>query len=238
MAAGISGFSPRQKARIAGVLYLLIIAGGAFAELYVREAAFVSTSATATVQNILSQPLRFRLGFAVHLAYLLCAVPIAVIFYGLFKRVSSGLALLMFAFNLVAIAVEGAAVLNHFAAIRILDAVALGGLSLPEATPLAYSFLRLFFSGFAISLVFFAGFCLSAGVLIYRSGFLPRVIGPLMGLAGIAYLVNSFSLFIAPAFASLLFPFVLLPPFAAELTLALWLTIKGLDETAFAKLAP
>ena len=56
-----------------------------------------------------------------------------------------------------------------------------------------------------------------------------RIGGVLMALAGLCYLLNSFALLLAPALASALFPFVLMPAFIGELCFALWLTFKGMD---------
>lgn len=66
-------------------------------------------------------------------------------------------------------------------------------------------------------------------LLIFKSGYFPRVFGLLMALAGLCYLVNSFALLLAPALASALFPFVLPPAFVGELGFALWLVFKGVD---------
>ena len=71
--------------------------------------------------------------------------------------------------------------------------------------------------------------CLSLGYLIFRSGFLPRTIGALMAIAGVCYLVNSFSHFLAPVFAATLFPALFVPIFVAELSLGLWLIVRGVN---------
>ena len=84
-------------------------------------------------------------------------------------------------------------------------------------------------SGYAIALVFFGFGCLILGYLIYRSTFLPRILGILLGIAGLGYLINSFAMIQAPLLQGILFPWTLLPGFLAELALALWLTVKGID---------
>lgn len=94
---------------------------------------------------------------------------------------------------------------------------------------LALLALELHGDGYAISLMFFSFACLSLGYLIFRSGFLPRTIGLLMAIAGACYLINSFSHFLAPAFATTLFPGLFVPIFVAELSFALWLTVKGVN---------
>jgi Domain of unknown function (DUF4386) len=76
--------------------------------------------------------------------------------------------------------------------------------------------------------------CILVGWLIVRSQYLPRAIGFMMQLAGVCYLTNSFALVLSPELASSLFPAILLPPFIAELSLALWLLLKGVDATKWA----
>lgn len=229
MTTRLAGMPAHTAARFAGVLYLIIIAGGLFAEAFVRQQLIVPGDPGATVRNILEQELLYRVGFAVHLFYLACALPLMLIFYRLFQRVSRDAALLALLFGVVAITIEGVNLLNHLAPVRLLAGESLDALSLEQLHSLLYAYASLFGSGFAISLVFFGVFCYLLGYLIYRSGFLPRFLGILMGLAGLCYLTNSFSLFIAPGFASLLFPYILLPCLAAELALALWLVVMGVN---------
>jgi hypothetical protein len=225
----LADMPPQKAARIAGALYLIIIAGGVFAEVLVRQQVFVFGDPAATARNILEHELRYRLGFATHLFYLACALPLALILYDLFKRVDGTFAKLALLFNLAAITIESVNLLNHFAPLHLLTAKGLSAFSDQQLQALAYTSLRLFASGFGVSLVFFGFFCLLAGRLIFRSGFLPRTLGVLMAVAGLCYLINSFSVFIAPGFAARLFPYILLPSLIAELALALWLLVRGVD---------
>src|SRR5215469_899350 len=99
--------SPRLKARIAGGLYLIIIVGGFFAIGYVPAALVVAGDAAATAHNILAHELLYRLGLVAHMINLVCNIPLALIFYELFKVVSRRLALLVVFFTLVGTAIEG-----------------------------------------------------------------------------------------------------------------------------------
>ena len=72
-------------------------------------------------------------------------------------------------------------------------------------------------------------FCVLIGYLIFRSTFLPRILGVLMAVAGVCYLINSFAIFLAPPLADRLFPYILVPCFVGELALALWLTVIGVN---------
>lgn len=229
MTTRLAGLPPQTAARTAGILYLIIIAGGLFAEALVRQQLIVPGDPSATARNILDQELLYRLGFAVHLFYLMCALPLALIFYRLFRPVNRDFAALALLFNLVAITVEGVNLINQFAPLRLLGVEGLTAFSPEQLNVLAYTYVRVFSSGFAISLVFFGVFCLLIGYLIFKSGFLPHFLGVLMAVAALCYLTNSFSLFIAPEFASLLFPYILLPCLVAELALALWLVVMGVN---------
>jgi hypothetical protein len=84
-------------------------------------------------------------------------------------------------------------------------------------------------NGFSLALIFFGWFCVIAGYLIFRSGYIPKAIGILMQLAGVSYLVNSFALILAPGLASQLYPFIFVPPFVGETAFALWLLVKGVE---------
>jgi hypothetical protein len=229
----ILDMTPQAAARLAGLLYLAIIAGGLFAEALVRGQLLVPGDAAATAAGLLDHASLYRVGFAVHLAYLLCAVAVSVILYELLRRVSPGLALLALAFNLVAIAVEAASLLQVHAALRQLLDPGLAGMEPAQLQAMAYAHARMFAGGFGMSLAFFGAFCLAAGVLIVRSRFLPRLLGVLMLLAGGCYLLNSFAGFLLPALAALLFPWILLPCLIAELSLASWLVVKGVDLARF-----
>src|ERR1700722_5862196 len=92
--------SPSLQARIAGGFYLINIATGIFAILFVRGALFVSGDAAATAANIMAHQMRFRLGFVAEIVTCLTSLPISVIFYFLFRVVNKKLALLMIFFDL------------------------------------------------------------------------------------------------------------------------------------------
>jgi hypothetical protein len=101
--------------------------------------------------------------------------------------------------------------------------------SQPQRDALASLSVRSHTYGFGVSLIFFGCFCLIVGHLIFRSDYLPRVLGVLMQIAGLSYLTNSFALLLAPSFASRLFPAILVPAFVGEASLCLWLLVKGVN---------
>jgi hypothetical protein len=210
------------SARVAGAMYLGIIVLGLFGEAFVRGSLVVGGDVEATARNILGAQLLWRVGVATDLLMHILDVPLIVYFYLLLKPVNRPLALLATAFNMVQTCVLALNKLTLVAALSLLKA------SLLSAAPsdlhtLAFLAVDLHGYGFGIGLIFFGLTCLVRGYLIVRSGYVPRVLGLLLMLAGVCYLVNSFALLILPPLASMLFPAVLLPAFLAELALTLWL---------------
>jgi hypothetical protein len=226
----IAARSPRFKARIAGVLYLIIIVAAAFAEVFVRGSLIENGNAAATAANILAHELLYRLGGAADLITFACDAAVALILYELLKPVSGSLSLLAAFFRLMHVAIVGVNTLNHFAALVLLrGAHSLTAFQTDQWQALALVSLRLHAQGYNIALVFFGIHCLLIGYLISRSAFLPRILGALMAIAGLCYLTNSFANFLSPAFAARLYPYILMPAGVAELSLCLWLLVMGVN---------
>jgi len=220
--------SPRALSAAAGVLYLIIIVLGLFGEAFVRGSIVVPGDAAATAANLQSMESLWRFGIAAEFLLLICATTLGVILYVLLRPVNRDLALLALILNLVSIAVEAASALALVAALLPLGSAAYLGAFQPEQLhAMAIMAVRLHGHGFGAALVFFGCECVVLGYLIFRSGYLPKAIGVLMQLAGVCYLTNSFALFLAPALASRLFPLILVPSFVGELSLCLWLLVKG-----------
>lgn len=220
--------SPQRYARIAGLMYLAIIALGLFGELFVRGTLVVSGDAADTANHIAASPLLWTSGIVGDLLMHVLDVPVIVILYVLLRPVSETLALLATLINLVQTCVLVANKLTLLVPLYLLGSTAtLGSFTPEQLQALSYLAIRAHGYGFGVGLIFFGFACLVRGYLIFKSGYLPRTLGGLMVLAGLCYLINSFALLLAPAVAALLFPAVLVPAFVAELSLALWLVVKG-----------
>jgi Domain of unknown function (DUF4386) len=223
-------FSPQPYARIGGVLYLVIIAAGLFAEAVVRNRLVVPGDAAATASNIMEHAFMFRLGIAADLSTFVSAVPLAMILYVLLKPVNRNAALLMLTFNLVQDAIGGLNALNAYRPLQLLGgATYLEVFSRQQLEAMALLSLNTHSVGFGVALVFFGCSCVALGHLTFTSGFLPKALGVLMAIVGACYLTNSLALLLSPRLASILFPSILVPAFIGELSFAVWLTVKGVN---------
>jgi hypothetical protein len=234
MTAPTVATSPNPYARIGGLLYLIIIVIGLFEEAFVRDRLIVSGDAAKTAANLLSHQFLWRFHIAAELVLLICATALLMIFVVLLRPVSKDLVLLAAFFNLVSIGVEATVTLYPLGALFPLgNAGYLKAFAPEQLFALTTLSLKSHTYGFGVSLIFFGCFCVIVGHLIFRSGYLPKIIGILMQIAGLCYLVNSFTLILAPAVASRLFPAILLPAFVGEASLCLWLLVKGVNVQRF-----
>ncbi len=226
----VTGISAQRYARIGGVLYLIIIAAGLSGELFVRASLVVPGNAAATAANIAQSRYFWRAGIAGDLLMHICDVGLMLVFYVLLRPVSQNLARLAILFNLVQTCVLVGNKLNLVVPLFLLgDAAYLKAFTPEQLQALSYVAIRTHDYGFAFGLIYFGVECLVIGYLIVRSLYFPKALGMMMQIAGVCYIVNSFALLLYPPIGTRLFPFILLPPFVAELSLALWLLVRGVD---------
>src|SRR5438105_15878527 len=226
----IGGTPPRQLARIAGALYLINIVLGAFAISIVPAIVVVAGDAAATAHSIQAHELLYRLGVVAHVVVTITNVPLALIFYELFKVVNRRLVLLDAVFVLVATAIEAAGLLNQFTPLVLLGNESLAS-ALPTAQLQALAYVPIGLSGieYSIHTMFFGFDIICFAYLVLRSWFLPRAIAVLLAIDGVAYLIYSFADLLAPGFAAHLVPWIQLPALFGEGSLCLWLLVTGVD---------
>jgi len=218
--------SPRFQARMAGVIAWITTTAG-FAAI-VSGGFVVSDNAAATAHNILAHEMLFRLAVAGDVISLLY-IAYTLLLYNLFRPVSRRLSLLAAFFSLVGSAIGAVNILLLLAPLVVLGgAQSLSAFSVEQLQALALLFLQLHAQLGNIGLVLFGSYNLLIGYLIVRSTFLPRILGVLLAISGLGYLINSFANFLAPAFAAHLSPWILIPG-GAELLLALWLLVIGVN---------
>ncbi len=220
----IAEASPRFKARIAGLFYLLTFVTGIFA-LLTGGRLVVSGDAAATATNILAHESLFQLSFAANLMATACYIVVTALFFDLFKPVNRSLSLLAAFFSLVGCAIGAVSYVFYFAPLAVLGgAQYLSAFKVEQVQALAYTFLKLGAQANNTGLVFFGFYCLLIGYLIFRSTFLPRILGVLMAFGGLGWLT-----FLSPPAAKYLSPYILLPGIIGEGSLTLWLLVMGVN---------
>lgn len=221
-------------ARTGGLLYLIIIVIGVLGEALVRNSLVVPGNAAETARRILESELLWRAGIAGQLILLFCAVGLTSVWYQLFRPVHRNLTLLAVFFALMSLAVESVSALHLQAVLAPLSTAQFQSATDPsQFHQLAYMSVVAHTHTFAIALAFFGVECLIIGYLVRKSGFLPKIIGTLMQIAGACYLINTFAMILYPPLASNLFPAILVPAFIGESAFCLWLLIKGVESSAW-----
>ena len=219
--------STKQTARIAGVLYLVNGATGFFGIVYVPSKLIVSGNTAATTSNILASERLFRLGIV---SELICAAEFIYLVWALY-RLLSGVnkthAALMMIWGLTFIPVMAVNVLSEIAALTLLrGADFLSVINQQNREALAMLFLDLHRYGYVVGWIF-GPWLFHLGVLIYRSGFLPRLLGLLLIAAGFGYLADSVTPLLLPSYANVVGRFASIPLMLGEPAIILWLLIIG-----------
>lgn len=219
----------KKYARIAGVLYLVIIVCAGFSEGYVRSSLIVSGDAEATVGNIIQYEGLFRLGLVSDLIAFMSDAVVAILFYLLLKPVNKPLSLVAASLRLLAHPAIGSMnLLNHYSALKVsTGGTVLMAFEAEQLQSLANLFMDFHSMGYLIAGAFFGLHCLLLGYLIYKSDLFPVYLGILLVIASIGYLTESFGTLLFPTYEELYMWMVAVSAGFAELTLCLWLLIKG-----------
>ncbi len=222
--------STKQMSRIAGALYLMNGVTGFFGIVYVPGKLIASGNATATANNILASERLFRLGMV---SELICAAGFIYLLWALYRLLSDANkthAALMVMWGLAFVPVMVVNVLSEIAALTLLrGADFLSFFDQPRREALAMLFLDLHRYGYVVGWIF-GPWLFHLGALIYRSGFLPRLLGVLLIAAGFGYLADSVTPLLLPAYAHVVDRLTSIPLMLGEPALILWLLIIGAKD--------
>lgn len=224
--------SRRRRARVAGALYLAVAVTGGFSMLYVPT-LIVAGDAAATFRNIAASEGLFRLGLVCGLACQALFVFLGVALQGLLEEVDRAKARLMAGLVITGAAVAFLNMLNQVPALMVVSgAPVLNGMAPADQQSLAMAFLALHAEGIVLAKVFFGLWLIPLGLLIVRSGFLPVVIGWMLVVGGVGYVIDVLAHFLLPQVAVTLTPIATAPSGLAEISLILWLLVKGARDDA------
>jgi hypothetical protein len=222
-----------KTARIAGVLYLLVAVLGIINGMFGPSNLIVPGDAATTVNNIRASESLFRLGVVNDLIAQTVGILLVLVLYKLLKPVNKNLALLMVIFALVSIPIVMLNMLSQFAALLLLSgADYLTAFAADQLQALVMLFLDLHEHGFFIAHIFWGLWLFPMGYLVFKSGYIPRILGVLLIIAGFGYLIDFVTFFFFPSFGPIkMFTFI------GELLFPLWLLIKGVNDAQWEKRA-
>ena len=219
--------SPKKTARVAAFVFLIIFFLGISAELFILPGMIVPGDAAATVRNIAASEALFRLSVVIDLIRLALLMVLPLILYKILKPVNQTIAALMVIFALVCVPVSMLNELNHLAVLLLSSGSGyLAAFKADQLNALVMFFLDLRkYATFIPQLLSF--WVLLLGYLVFKSGFLPRILGILLMLAGLCYTISAVLFLLFPNFDATIFG---LFAFVAEALFYLWLLIKGVKD--------
>jgi hypothetical protein len=198
-----------------------------FTLIYLPRKLIVPGNATATASNVLASEMLFRIGIVAALLSSVAFVFLVMALYRLLGGVNKTHASLMVALVLISVAIGFVNEVNNIAALILFrGAEFLSAFDKPQLDALGMLFLRLRGRGLVVNALFWGLWLFPFGLLVMRSGFIPRILGILLIINGFAYVLASLTSLLAPAYAAVVNRFAFIPE-TGELWIMLWLLIKG-----------
>lgn len=223
--------STKKQARRAGLIYILLGLTAPLGLVFVPGKLIVLGDAAATADNIRASESLLRLGIGSELIHQTIVIFLVLALFRLFKDVSETLAWQVVILGaLVSVPVMFVNVLNNVAALILVSGVDyLSVFDRSQLDALAFLFLRLHANGIDIASIFWGLWLFPFGLLVIRSGFIPRFLGYLMLMAGFAYVVNALTIFLLPQYAAQVGKVAMILYFG-EIPIMFWLLIWGARE--------
>lgn len=225
--------SNKKTARIAGLLYLVVVLSGIFSLMYVPGKLIVWGNAATTFNNIVSNQQFFRFGIV---SYLICYtffLFLPLVLYKLLKTVDETFAGLMVILAIVSVPVSFANIQNEFNILSLIgDENYVKVFSTEQLQSQVLLFLNQYDNGNLIVSVFSGLWLFPFGFLVFRSGFLPKILGILLMAGCFSYLINFLGYSLFPHYPKMgIASYIQLPASLGEIGICLWLLIIGVKRT-------
>jgi len=220
--------SQRKALKAAGLLYLLMAISAPIGLIYVPSVLMVPGDATATADNVRASEWLLRIGIGSELFHQAIVVFLALALYRLFKPVNENQAKLLVVLGaLVSVPIMFLNVLNEVAALMLVSGTEfLSAFDKPQLDGLAMLFLRLHEDGINVAAIFWGLWLFPFGILVIRSGFIPRLLGFLLFVAGSAYVASSFTSLLLPQYEELVGRFAIILEMA-EMPIVFWFLFRA-----------
>lgn len=216
--------SINRTARLAGGLYLASMPFAIFGFFYVPSVLLAPGDAATTSRNIMASEWLFRSGTVSWLVAHIILIFQVLVLYRLLSRVNKDYGTLMVVLALLSVPIVFINEINHLAVLQLLKNATDGTAGAPQLHAQAMLFLDMRQSGILVAQVCYGLWLLPLGVLVFRSGFLPKLLGVLLMIAAAGYLIDSGTQLLSPGLATISqFTFV------GELLFPLWLVIRGVS---------
>ena len=222
--------SLKKTARLAGFLYLLLIITGVYNIIYLSSKIIVKGDAATVANNILSNELLYRTGIISDFISNFFFLFLALVLYRLLKQVNEHRAKLMLALVIVQIPAAYFMEALNITSIMIFKGEILKTFELVQRQDLAMLFLKINKYGMMTLELFWGLWLIPLAQLVYKSGFIPRIIGILLMINGIAYIIDSFVYMQLPNYHFFTSRYLLLFIIPGEISITLWLLIKGVKN--------
>ena len=229
--------SRNKTARIAGILYLMMIIGGIISLAYVPSQLIVRESASKTFENITNFEFLFRLGIVSGIITFLIHIFLPLVLYKLLHRVNELHAKLMVIFSLISVTIYFVIILNKLSVLTLINKTEyIEKLGETELQTQVMFLIDSYNNGIQISQIFWGLWLFPFGYLVYKSGFLPKLLGILLMTGCFGYLIIFFGGFLYSDFSkTILSQFVSYPATLGEFGICLWLLIMGTNKLNFRK---
>lgn len=223
--------SLQRYARLAGFLYLFILAAYDLGDYLLVSPAIVPGDFATTAHNIQANETLYRLGLAGEFVASWLTILLAAGLYAITKPVNANLALAAFAFRIVEAAIGGICAVISFVALRVYAATG-GAFDAHASAALVQLLSRAYSTCFTVTVIFFSLGSVIFFVLLYRSRFIPRLLSGFGVLASVLVTALGFVNLVVPKLAPMLAP-GWMPILAAEVATGLWLLVRGVNTSSW-----
>lgn len=228
---------PKTTARTAGLLYLIVVLTGIFSLAYVPARLIVWNDAAKTVQNIVANEQLFRLGIASSIVCYATFLLLPLVLYRLLKPVQLNYARLMVILAIVSVPISLLNLQHKFSALSLVKGAAfLNAFDTKQLQAQVMFHLKTYNSGILIAQLFWGLWLFPFGYLVYKSNFLPKILGILLMLGCVGYVIDLFATICVPGYnETIIADYITRPAALGEIGTCLWLLIVGIRNKDLAQ---
>lgn len=226
-------YPDKKIARLAGILYLLLVITGIFSLMYIPGKIMAYDDIGKTIKNILSNEFLFRTGIVANLISNVIYVFLVLALNNLFKQVNEKIAFMMVTLVVISVAVAFLNLLNQIGALLLLkDPFYANVFETGQLHALVKLFMDLYGQGIVVNEIFWGLWLIPFGILVIRSGFIFKIPGYFLIAGGLGYMAGSLTSLLFPGYGQVVTQYATIPADIGEFSMMFWLLIKGVKDQA------